>query len=217
MKRRCWLMQPNATTGLPLPVAADTADVPLMKLLLELGADSLIPNVDGCTPLMAAAGIGTLFPGEEAGTEAEALEAVKLCFELGGDVNTVDDNGETAMHGAAYASFPKVVAWLAEHGAKEEIWNRKNRWGWTPLLIAEGNRDGNFKPSYETIDAVKKIMSPEAIAAHDANRNQSTTTAHSCLIMGAMPTARRGHDMIDKHGHSKQWPRHPSVSRNGQR
>jgi ankyrin repeat protein len=152
----------------PFLLSADTADVPLMKLLVELGADPLLPNADNCTPLMAAAGIGTLAPGEEAGTEPEALEAAKLIFELGGDVNTVDDNGETAMHGAAYASFPTIVAWLAEHGAKEEIWNRKNKHGWTPLLIAEGYRPGNFKPSFETIEAIKKIMSPEAIAAHDA-------------------------------------------------
>ena len=36
-------------------------------------------------------------PNEEAGTEEEAIEAVKLAIELGNDVNAVDDNGETAM------------------------------------------------------------------------------------------------------------------------
>ena len=51
---------------------------------------------------MVAAGVGTRSPGEDAGTETEALEAVKLAFELGGDVNAVDNNGDTAMHGAAY-------------------------------------------------------------------------------------------------------------------
>jgi hypothetical protein len=107
---------------------------------------------------MTAAGLGTLAPGEEAGTEDEALEAVRLILELGGDVNTVDDNGETAMHGAAYKSFPRVVQLLADRGAKIDVWNRKNKYGWTPLSIAEGHRPGNFKPSAETIAALHRVM-----------------------------------------------------------
>ena len=159
--------QLNRAGATPFLLAADTADVPLMKLLVELGADPLIPNRDGTTPLMAAAGYGTLAPGEEAGTEPEALEAVKLVLELGGNVNAVDKNGETAIHGAAYASFPKMVRWLSEQGAMEEVWHRKNKHGWTPLLIARGYRPGNFKPSLETIEALRSVMSPEAFAAAD--------------------------------------------------
>jgi ankyrin repeat protein len=142
----------------PLLLASMTADLPLLKLLIELGADPRIANADGCTPLMAAAGIGTLAPGEEAGTEAEALATLELLLELGGDVNTVDRNGETAMHGAAYKSLPKVVQFLADKGAKIEVWNRRNTYGWTPLLIAEGYRPGNFKPSAETIAALHRVM-----------------------------------------------------------
>lgn len=142
----------------PFLLAAKTADVPYMRLLVELGADPLLPNRDGCTPLMAAAGIGTLAPTEEAGTEPEALAAVAYLLSLGADVNTVDQNGETAMHGAAYKSLPKMVQFLADKGAKIELWNRKNRYGWTPLLIAEGFRPGNFKPSADTIAALHRVM-----------------------------------------------------------
>jgi uncharacterized protein len=142
----------------PFLLAAMTADVPLMRALLKLGADPLLPNADRCTPLMAAAGVGALAPGEEAGTEDEALEAVKLALDLGGDVNAVDDNGETAMHGAAYKSLPRVVSFLAAKGARIEIWNRKNKYGWTPLSIAEGHRPGNFKPSPETLAALHRVM-----------------------------------------------------------
>lgn len=142
----------------PFLLAAKTADVPLMRTLVELGADPLLPNAEHCTPLMAAAGVGTLAPGEEAGTEPEVLEAVTLALELGGDVNAVDDNGETAMHGAAYKSLPKVVLFLADKGAKIDVWNQKNHYGWTPLLIAEGYRPGNFKPSAETIAAIHRVM-----------------------------------------------------------
>jgi len=142
----------------PFLLAAMTADVPYMRLLVKLGADPLLPNADHCTPLMAAAGVGSLAPGEEAGTEDEAMEAVKLLHELGDDVNAVADNGETAMHGAAYKSLPKVVQLLADMGAKIEVWNRKNKYGWTPMAIAEGHRPGNFKPSPETITALQRVM-----------------------------------------------------------
>ena len=46
-----------------------------MRVLLELGADPFLPNAENSTPLMAAAGLGTANPLEEAGTEVEALEA----------------------------------------------------------------------------------------------------------------------------------------------
>ncbi|MFO0960711.1 MAG: ankyrin repeat domain-containing protein [Isosphaeraceae bacterium] len=142
----------------PFLMAAMTADFPYMKTLLKLGADPNITNATRSTPLMAAAGLGCLAPTEEAGTEEEAIEAVKLAIELGNDVNAVDDNGETAIHGAAYKNFPKVVELLAEKGARVEVWNRKDRYGWTPLAIAEGHRPGNFKPSPETIDAIRRAM-----------------------------------------------------------
>ena len=74
---------------------------------------------------------GTTAPDEEAGTEAEAVAAVEYLLSLGADVNTVDQNGETAMHGAAYKSLPKLVQFLADKGAKIEVWNRKNKYGWT--------------------------------------------------------------------------------------
>jgi ankyrin repeat protein len=148
----------NSAGATPFLLAAKTADLPYMRLLVELGADPMLPNKDGCTPLMAAAGIGTLAPDEEAGTEPEAMAAVEYLLGLGADVNATDRNGETAMHGAAYKSLPKMVQLLADKGAKIDVWNRKNKYGWTPLTIAEGFRPGNFKPSAETIDAIHRVM-----------------------------------------------------------
>jgi len=55
------------------------------------------------------------------------------------------------MHGAAYKNLPRVAAFLAERGADIKLWNRTNSYGWTPLLIAEGHRVGNFKVAPETI------------------------------------------------------------------
>lgn len=156
----------------PLLMAAMTADVPLMQTLVELGADPQIQNAEHATLLMAAAGLGTLAPGEVAGTEPEALEAVRLAMEWGADVNAVDDNGETAMHGAAYKSFPAVVQYLAEHGANIDVWNRPNKHGWTPLLIAEGYRPGNFKPSADTVAAIHAAMQAAGVTPPPPTRRQ---------------------------------------------
>jgi ankyrin repeat protein len=124
-----------------------------------LGADPLLPNKDGCTPLMAAAGVGTLAPTEEAGTEPEALTAVEYLLSLRADVNTVDRNGETAMHGAAYQSRANVVRVLADHGADINVWNKKNKWGWTPLMIAEGLFYANsFKRHPETAALLRRLL-----------------------------------------------------------
>lgn len=144
----------------PFLMAAGTADAAFMRLLVELGANPLLGNADNCTPLMTACGVGIggAEADEVAGTEPEVLEAAQLLLDLGVDVNAVDANGETAMHGAAYKNLPKVVQFLADKGAKIEIWNRKNKYGWTPLLIAEGHRPGNFKPSAETIAALHHVM-----------------------------------------------------------
>jgi uncharacterized protein len=148
----------NEVGATPFMVAALTADAELMKTLAALGADPLLPNADNSTPLMAAAGLATRSPGEDAGTESEVLEAVQVALDLGADVNAVDNNGETAMHAAAYKNLPKVVKLLASKGARIETWNRPDKFGWTPLAIAVGYRFGNFKPSPETEAAVREVM-----------------------------------------------------------
>lgn len=150
----------NKLGATPFLMAAATADTPYMRLLLELGADPSLGNVDHCTPLMVACGIGVgaAAANEVAGEEPEVIEAAELLLKLGVDVNAVDANGETAMHGAALKNLPKVVQFLVDKGAKIEIWNQKNKYGWTPLLLAEGHRPGNFKPSAETIAALHQAM-----------------------------------------------------------
>ena len=149
----------NMIGGTPFLLAARTADAELMRLLAELGADPLLPNEDETTPLMVAAGVGTSSPGEDPGTEPEVLEAVQVALELGADLDAVDVNGETAMHGAAYKHVPAVVTYLAERGARIEVWNRENARGWTPLKIVEGVQRGmNIISSPETETAVRAVM-----------------------------------------------------------
>jgi ankyrin repeat protein len=149
----------NSIGATPFLLAARTKDVELMRVLAELGANPLLTNEDGTTPLMVAAGIGTSSPQEDPGIEPEVLASVKLALELGGDVNAVDKNGETAMHGAAYKHVPSVVRYLAEKGAKMEVWNQPNKRGWTPLRIVEGIPVGmNIAGDAATRVAIREIM-----------------------------------------------------------
>lgn len=89
--------------GTPFYVAAKHGDVALMRLLIASGADPKMPTVQGVTPLMAAAGLG-FWDGESPGPltgvpEAEAVEALKMTFELGNDVNAVAEFGGPALEG----------------------------------------------------------------------------------------------------------------------
>ncbi len=149
----------NFLGGTPFLLAARTGDADLMRLLAELGADPLLPNEDDTTPLMVAAGVGTAAPGEDPGTEPEVFEAVQVALELGGDLNAIDDNGETAMHGAAYKHAPSVVTLLAEAGADVDVWNQPNAQGWTPLDVATGvHRGMNVLSSPPTADALRAVL-----------------------------------------------------------
>lgn len=149
----------NKTDATPFLLAAETGDVLLMKVLLELGADPKLVNVDHCTPLLAACGVGILGNGDEsAGTEEDAIETVKFLLELGADISAVDDDGNSAVHGAVYENRSRLIELLAERGADINIWNRPNKRSWTPLDIAQGHRPGNFRLAPESIEVLERLL-----------------------------------------------------------
>jgi len=120
----------------PYLLAAKSADTELMRCLMVNGADTTLMTAEKVTPLEAAAGVGVYRVSESPGSNEEALEAVKLAYELGSrDVNWADDNGNTAMHGAALRGANPIVQFLFDKGAKLDA---VNKIGWTPLTIAEG-------------------------------------------------------------------------------
>ena len=127
----------NIIDATPFFLAAHRVDVGLMRLLLQRGADPLLPNEDGTMPLMAAAGVGLYNPGENPGTPEESAEAVKLCLEAGGDPTTVDANGDTALHGVAYWDSPGAFKLLVAANAQLDL-DVVNDRGWTPLRVADG-------------------------------------------------------------------------------
>ena len=120
-------------------LAAKVTDMEAMRVLIEAGADPMIPNADGTTPLMVAAGLAIWNPGEDGGSlpgqEEEVLEATRICLELGNDVNAANDLGATALHGAAFRGVNMIVEYLVEQGARLDAEDTN---GWTPWAIANG-------------------------------------------------------------------------------
>ena len=130
------------TTGTtPLLRAAKAGDIEAMRLLLAKGADIKLTTKNGVNPLMAAAGLGTKEEDTTGRlkTEGEAIAAIELCLNGGIDINATDSRGQTAVYGAAVQGYDKVVQYLADHGAKLDV---KDRRGKTALDAAMGLAGG---------------------------------------------------------------------------
>ncbi len=118
----------------PLMRAARAGDAAAMRVLLEKGADPKLTTKEGNTALMFAAGVGYRDKNTR-GSEAEALEALKVSFDQHLDINQTNTRGETALHGAALRGADSLVRFLVEHGAKLDA---KTKQGFTPLDVAMG-------------------------------------------------------------------------------
>jgi uncharacterized protein len=162
----------NRIGATPFVMAAKSADVPLMRVLLESGADPKIKTNDGTSALMAAAGVGVYGPGESPGTHEEALEAVKLAYDAGGgDVNDANRDGETALLGAVYrGGAVPVIQFLADKGAKLDAANKKQ---WTPLLAAEGvvYASSGIRRYPEAAALIRRLMREKGLPIPEIERN----------------------------------------------
>ena len=139
-----WLSEEGAT---PFLRAAQSGDVALMKLLLDRGADPRIATAHGVTALEVASGIGWVEGITFEWSPEQSLEAVRMCLDLGIDVNTADDEGRTALHGAAHKGRTDVIQFLIDHGANLEAHDKGSRdtfagamkgMTWIPLDWARG-------------------------------------------------------------------------------
>jgi ankyrin repeat protein len=88
-----------------------------MKLLLEHGANPRIDTYQGTSPLMAAAGVNWVLAQTWTEGPDQLLEAVKLCADLGMDVNQANSMGITALHGAANRGSDDIIRFLVARGA----------------------------------------------------------------------------------------------------
>jgi ankyrin repeat protein len=136
------------TTGTtPLLRAAKALDAPAVKALLAHGADIRLANSRGMTPIMAAAGLGSVdadtrgfYLSED--TQQRAIDSLTLLIKAGGDINSKDARGLTPLHEAARWGWNDVVTFLAQNGADL---NAKDNRGLTPIDSALGKAGGNSR------------------------------------------------------------------------
>lgn len=156
--------------------AAMSGDLAIMNRLLEAGADPNVmtgelscrsPVPADCeelstylgppglvTPFMAAAGIGWRLDVSR-GRESDAVEALQILLDLGADINRADQNGDTALHGAAGRQSPAIIGFLVANGADLHAQNEK---GWTPLDIALGQPDFRIPENQEVAALLTRLM-----------------------------------------------------------
>lgn len=159
--RGCDLLLVKGTT--PLLRAAKTFDTDAISLLIEHGANVDLPNDGGVTPVMAAAGLGSVEcdpRGHGPGiphylapdTEQRAIAALELLLDAGADLDARTLNGRagarsagrTALFGAAFWGWNDVVEYLVDRGAKIDA---AERGGLTPVDAALGKAGGHGRGS----------------------------------------------------------------------
>jgi len=118
----------------PIFLAAEVNNLDVIKALVSAGADPLLANERGTTPLIMAAGGGTDVQREREPEErATALETAKFLVEHGADVNAAGQYGWTALHAATYQGINDLIEYLVSKGAKID---QKDEFGQTPLSIS---------------------------------------------------------------------------------
>ena len=159
--RGCDLMLTAGAT--PLLRAAKTFDVDAMQVLIEHGADLELPNAGGITPIMAAAGFGSVEcdPRGYGGgiphyltpdVQQASIRALEVLLDAGADINaqTLSNEaaaraaGRTALFGAAFWGWNDVARFLVEHGAQIDL---RDAEGLTAVDSAMGRAGGHGRGS----------------------------------------------------------------------
>ena len=149
---RGWIDQAGAT---PFWRAAMSTDVAAMKVLVAAGADPNLKTDGDATPLMVASGLGWI--GNFSQNPPDSwVEAVEYCLELENDINAVDKNGFTALHGAASRGDNEIVQLLVDQGARVDIVNED---GNSPADMAFGP-SRFFIPKPETVNLLVTLGAP---------------------------------------------------------
>jgi uncharacterized protein len=171
--------------------AAQSSDTAAMKLLADHGADTKRATTGGDTPLLAAAGIGWAANWSVNAPE-DPLDAVKMCVELGNDVNAADKKGYTALHGAAYLGNNAMVQYLVSKGANVKA---KTKAGDSVADLANGpNRFG--QPHPETVALLEKLGSSNS---HNCRSDQCVVASRASVYDRPLtPEEQAVKDVLDK-------------------
>ena len=142
--------------------AARGGDVAMTELLLKNKALVDLPNEDGVTPLIVAAGYraGAIDTRGKFRTEKQAMEVTKRLLDAGADINASESFGQTAAFGAATNGWNNMVQLLADRGADL---THKDSGGKTPLDAAMGKagqfgRGSGSDPHPDTAALIEKLV-----------------------------------------------------------
>ena len=177
-----WFFEDGATAFVR---AAQSSDTELMKLLLEYRADPFIATANGDTALTAAGGIGWVEGVTYERSPQDNVEAIRLLLDLGLDPNGANNEGRTALMGAALKGRNAAVQLLVDRGAKLETYDRGSRdtdkvgslaagHTWQALDYAEGLvRVGvQSATAYpETAALIRTLMKQRGLPVPPENRN----------------------------------------------
>jgi ankyrin repeat protein len=186
----------------PFMRAARSADVPVMKLLLEKGADAKLATKANGNALMAVVGLLRRDPRDDPDAEVEAkpneLEAIKICLDLGIDVNAVNTTTkQTALHAAAQRGSDPIVQLLVDHGASFDLKDRQDR---TPLDLARGVIGGEVIPANVHTSTVALLTKLGATTA------PKTPTAEPAVVSSvatpATPESKEAFERVCSQCHS---------------
>ncbi len=153
----------------PLLRAAKAGDAAAIRLLLQYKANVELPNVNGITPLLAAAGIGSsaLDTRGRYKTETDAHESVKQLLGAGANLAIRDRSGQTPLHGAASWGWNSVVNTLVEHRIDLHAKDARGR---TAVDLTRGEastsgRSAGSQPRPETEALLRRLMAASPVGS----------------------------------------------------
>ena len=132
----------------PLLRAAKGMDAPAIALLLQHGARPNLPNNQGVTPTMAAAGLGSVDADTRGwfhtpDVEQRSIASLDLLLKGGGEINAHGGRaGQTPLHGAAFWGWNDVCKFLIDHGADVHATDTNGK---TVVDSAMGRAGGNSR------------------------------------------------------------------------
>jgi len=157
----------------PLVRAAKGLDAPAIRLLVAHGANLTLTGARGITPIMAAAGMGSVdadtrgfYTSED--TAQRSMDSIDALVKAGADVNSTAPNGQTPLHAASFWGWNLAVQYLVDHGAKVDV---RDRQGKSAVDSALGKNGGNSRGGaridvhQDTADLLIKLGAPPSTPA----------------------------------------------------
>src|SRR5580658_937886 len=154
-----------STGATALLAAAKAGNNDAVKLLLKYHPMVDLPNAEGVTPLMAAAGMGHGFNPTRGRykTDDQAAEGVKLLEAAGASITGADRTGLTALHAAATHGWDNTVKLLVADGAPLQA---TDRLGLRPIDYAAGRQPRAFlEPEHVPNDSTVALLTQYIVTA----------------------------------------------------